>query len=107
MAASSQQQTDPSAYHQARAFEYRQEAARLQRAVHRYQLLAEIYRKGSTDRHPGFNPQGRANMVKRATRVMRYFAEEQQEAEQLAALHEKMAQFAQTQSFPPSSAPFS
>lgn len=78
--------------HSAQAAKYREEAEQLQQAIQRYQLMEEIYEKGSKGRSPGFNPQGRRNMAERVKRVIQYYTQAKQELEQLAAAHEKLAQ---------------
>jgi hypothetical protein len=79
-------------YHRAQAMKDRQEAARLDHAIQRYELMARIYQDGS-DRSSGtVNPQGRRLMVQRTKRVIHYFAQQKHEHEQRAANHEALAQ---------------
>jgi len=82
-------------YHQEKAAQYRQEAEQLQQAIQRYQIMEEIYQKGSRGISPGFNSGGRRDMVERVKRVMQYFTQEEHELEQQAAEEEQLAQCSQ------------
>lgn len=79
-------------YHRAQAMKYRQEAARLDRAIQRYELMGRIYQNGSEHSSGTMNPQGRRLMVQRTKRVIHYFAQQRHEREQRAADHEALAQ---------------
>lgn len=81
---------DDAAYHRAQAAKYRQEAEELQHTIQHYQIMAEVYERGS-ERPTAMNPQGRRRMVERARRVMQYFSQAKEEMERLAAEHEQMA----------------
>lgn len=84
------QWADDAAYHRAQAAKYREEAAELQHTIQHYQIMAEVYERGS-ERPTAMNPQGRQRMVALAKRVMQYFSQAKQDLEQLAAEHEEMA----------------
>ncbi len=82
-------------YHQEKAAQYRQEAEQLQQAIQRYQIMEEIYQKGSRGISPGFNSLGRRDMVERVKRTVHYFTREAREFEQRAAEEEQLAQRSQ------------
>jgi hypothetical protein len=79
-------------FHRTQAVTYRQEATQLSKAIDRYELLARIYTYGSERSSGTMNPQGRRLMVVRTKRVIRYFTQEKQEKERLAADHDALAQ---------------
>ena len=79
-------------YHRTQATTYRQEAAQLDKAIKRYELMAQIYRTGSERASGTVNPQGRRLMVMRTKRVIQYFMQEKQEKERLAADYDALAQ---------------
>ncbi len=79
-------------YHRTQATTYRQEAAQLNKAINRYELMTRIYTSGSERSSGTMNPQGRRLMVVRTKRVIQYFAQEKQEKERLAADHDALAQ---------------
>lgn len=79
-------------YHRAQATTYRQKAAQLDKAIQRYELMAQIYKTGSERSSGTVNPQGRRLMVVRTKRVIQSFAQEKQEKERLAANHDALAQ---------------
>jgi hypothetical protein len=81
---------DDAAYHRAQAAKYRQEAEELQHTIQHYQIMAEIYERGS-ERPTAMNPQGRQRMVERASRMIQYFSQAKEEMEQLAAEYEELA----------------
>lgn len=79
-------------YHRTQAATYRQEAVQLGQAIHRYEIMARIYRNGSERSVGTVNPQGRRLMVERTKRVLVYFTQKKHESEQRAADHEALAQ---------------
>jgi flagellar biosynthesis/type III secretory pathway protein FliH len=89
------QWADDAAYHRAQAAKYREEAAELQHTIQHYQIMAEVYERGS-ERATAMNPQGRQRMVALAKRVMQYFSQAKQDLEQLAAEHEEMVKVPHT-----------